>query len=183
MTQVCDDAILQCYRELALTLRRTLKSACHCFDARRPHFRKSTVCGEILFSVLSMVCRSADLHCGYVLTHFRSVWAPKIFAFINSFLYSVIVIWSSCKFCGISVSFSWCWRAAKIGKTCQWQLSPEIIPFLHLALFLLLQFRCIGYILSLLNISQNTAFLESRSVPWETVRQILCNYLHGLIDF
>lgn len=30
---------------------------------------------------------------------------------------------------------------------------------------------------------QNTAFLESRSVPWETVRQILRNYLHGLIHF
>lgn len=74
------------------------------------------------------------------------------------------------------VTFSWCWKTAKIGKTCQWQLSPEMIPFLHLALFLLLQFRCIGYILSILNISQNTAFLESRSVSRENVRQILCNY-------
>lgn len=56
MTQVCDDAILQCYRELALTLRRTLKSACHCFDARRPHFRKSTVCGDFTYQNYFLFC-------------------------------------------------------------------------------------------------------------------------------
>lgn len=136
-----------------------------------------------LFSGLSVVYRSASLHCDYVLTEVYG--ASKIFAFISSFLYSVIVINSSCKFCGISlfsallVAFSWCWRAAKIGKTCQQQLSPEMISFFHLALFLLLQFRCIGCILSIVKIQPFWRVDQSL----ETVRQILRNYLHGLINF
>lgn len=109
MTQVCDDAILQCYRELALTLRRALKSACHCFDARKPHFRKSTVCGDfphqnsfLFFSVLSMVCRSAVLHCGYVLTHL-SVWGIK-----DLCLYKFLLVLRDCHQQQLQILWNFC---------------------------------------------------------------------------
>lgn len=194
MTQVCDDAILQCCRELTLTLRRTLKSACHGFDGKKPHFRKSTVCGDSISHTRIISCFLYSIQkCSFIL--WLCLDSLKSVGYQRSLPFSIpsCALWlsstaaaNSVEFLYLStllVTFSWCWRAAKISKTCQWQLSPEMIPFFHLALFLLLQFSYIGYILSILNISQNAALLESRSVPWENVRQIVCNYLHWLIDF
>lgn len=171
MTQVCDDAILQCCREVALTLRRTLKSACHCFDERKPHFRKSTVCGDSISHTRIIFCFLYSIQkCSFILWlcldslkslgHQRSL--PFSIPFCALWLSSTAAA-NSVEFLYLStllVPFIWRWRTAKISKTCQWQLSPEMIPFLYLALFLLLQFGCIGYILSILNISQNTALLE-----------------------
>lgn len=194
MTQVCVDAILQCYKELALTLRRTLKSACHSL-MQESLISENPVSGNSISHPRIIFCFLYGIQkCSFILWlcldslkrsvgHQRSLpfsipscalWLPSTAAANPvEFLHLSALL----------VTFSWCWRTAKISKTCQWQLSPEMIPFLHLALFLLLQFRCIGYILSILNISQNSAFLESRSVPRENVRQNLCNYLHWLIDF
>lgn len=119
-----------------------------------------------LFSVFSIVYKSAVLYCGYVLTHVKSLGHQRSLPFSIPFCalwLSSTAAANSVEFLYLStllVPFIWRWRTAKISKTCQWQLSPEMIPFLHLALFLLLQFGCIGYILSILNISQNTALLE-----------------------
>lgn len=176
--------------------RRTLKSACHCFDARKPHFRKSTVCDDsishtrIIFYFLYgtqkynftlWLCPgSLKKRVGHQRSLPLSIPSCALWLSSTAAANSVEFLYLS----ALLMTFSWCWRTAKIGKTCQWWLSPEMIPFLCLAPFLLLQFRCIDYLLSISNIGQNTsAFLESRSVPWENVRQILCNYLHWLIDF
>lgn len=59
-----------------------------------------------LFSVFFMVYKSAVLHCGYVLTHLRSVCGIKDLCLYQFLLVLCIVINSSCKFCGISVYIS-----------------------------------------------------------------------------
>lgn len=95
MAQVCCDAVLQYYKELALTFRRTLKTACPCFNARKSHFQRFAVCSDPISHFKLLFCFLHGLeNCSFTLrlcdlTYINSYGASKILVFINTFLNSV----------------------------------------------------------------------------------------------
>lgn len=85
MAQASNNAILQYYKELALTLRKTSKNVCPCFDARKSHSGKTAVygdpisCTKINFCFLHGIQKCSFTLWLCVLTHINSIQGFKDF--------------------------------------------------------------------------------------------------------